>query len=193
MARRLRLSAWSALALTLAACALLAWPLPRAALDWQPGLAGAEPWRSLSAAAVHWSPRHLAVNLVGCAVLAWIGARARLPARAALAWALAWPATQLGLLWLAPGLAHYGGLSGVLHAGVAVLALELLLTRAGHERLIGALIAAGLALKLASEDPLGPALQAWPGWDIAIAPAAHLSGTLAGALCALLLVLVHKR
>jgi rhomboid family GlyGly-CTERM serine protease len=164
--------AWPALAAGLALLALLAWHLPRTGLDWQPSLAWQEPWRAWSAAAVHLSPQHLLANLAGCAVLAWVGRRAALPPRAALAWLLAWPLTQLGLLVLAPTLVHYGGLSGVLHAGAAVLGLSLL---------------RGLALKLALEQPLGAPLRQVPGWDIAIAPAAHLSGALAGAICALLL------
>ncbi|MFY8117668.1 MAG: rhombosortase [Roseateles sp.] len=180
--------AWPALAAALALLALLAWHLPRTGLDWQPSLAWQEPWRAWSAAAVHLSPQHLLANLAGCAVLAWVGRRAALPPRAALAWLLAWPLTQLGLLVLAPTLVHYGGLSGVLHAGAAVLGLSLLEgARPARERHIGLALLLGLALKLALEQPLGAPLRQVPGWDIAIAPAAHLSGALAGAICALLL------
>lgn len=188
-----RSHAWAALAGLLALLALLAWPLPREGLDWQPALAWREPWRFFSAAAVHWSAQHLLANLAGCAVLGWAGLRAELPPRATLAWALAWPLTQAGLLLAKPELLHYGGLSGVLHAGVAVLCVELLLARSGRERLIGALIAAGLALKLLLERPWGPALQHWEGWDIAIAPAAHLSGALMGALTGALCALAVPR
>lgn len=186
MAQRLpRLSAWVALALLHAAAALAVWPLSREGLDWQPALAAAQPWRALSAAWVHWSPTHLLANLAGCAALAWLGWRARLGPGQALAWLAAWPLTQAMLLgW--PALQHFGGLSGVLHAGAAIAAIELL-ARRGRERLIGSLLGAGLLLKLTLEAPLGPAMRELEGWDIAIAPAAHLSGTLAGALCALLL------
>jgi rhomboid family GlyGly-CTERM serine protease len=180
--------AWPALAAALALLALLVWPLPRSGLDWQPGLAWQEPWRAWSAAAVHLSLQHLLANLAGCAVLAWVGWRAALPPRAALAWLLAWPLTQLGLLLLAPSLPHYGGLSGVLHAGAAVLGLTLTAAgRPARERHIGLALLLGLALKLALEQPLGAPLRQVEGWDIAIAPAAHLSGALAGAICALLL------
>lgn len=191
MARGLSLNRWSALAALLALLALLAWPLPHEALDWQPGLALAQPWRAFSAALVHWSGLHLAANLAGCALLAWLGARARLPGRCAWAWLLAWPLTQL-LLLSRPDLLRYGGLSGVLHAGVAIIVVELL-ARRGRERLIGALLALGLLGKLALEDPLGPALRQAAGWDIAIAPMAHLSGVLAGAVCALLLRLAGRK
>lgn len=189
MAQRLPLStaarAWLALAALHALAALLVWPLPREALDWQPSLAALEPWRAFSAAWVHWSPLHLGANLSGCAALALLGWRARLDRHASAAWLLAWPLTQLALLaW--PGLRHFGGLSGVLHAGVAVAAVALL-ARQGRERRIGALLAAGLLIKLTLEAPLGPPLRQMAGWDIAIAPAAHLSGAAAGALCSLLL------
>ncbi|MDC6167042.1 rhombosortase [Paucibacter sp. XJ19-41] len=180
MASGVRLSPWAALAALLALGALLAQSFPTAGLDWQPARAWAEPWRFWSAAFVHWSAQHLLANLAGCAVLALLGWAARLPARAALAWALAWPLTQAGLL-LRPDLLHYGGLSGVLHAGVAVAVLELL-RRPGRERLIALAIALGLIVKLSLEQPLGPALRALPGWDILIAPVAHLSGAVSGAV-----------
>lgn len=180
MASGVRLSPWAALAALLAFGALLAQALPMAVLDWQPALAWAEPWRFWSAAFVHWSAQHLLANLAGCAVLTLLGWAARLPARAALVWALAWPLTQAGLL-LRPDLLHYGGLSGVLHAGVAVAVLELL-RRPGRERRIALAIALGLIAKLSLEQPLGPALRALPGWDILIAPVAHLSGAVSGAV-----------
>ena len=122
---------WLALGAVAAAGAVLAWGLPATWLDWQPQRASSQPWRAWSAAWVHWSPLHLAANLAGVAVLAALGWVAQLPRAAALAWAGAWPLTQLGLA-LRPDLAHYGGLSGVLHAGVAVAALWLVLGGPGN-------------------------------------------------------------
>lgn len=172
--------AWQALCAAWAAVSLLAWPLPRAALDWQPQLAAMEPWRAVTAAFVHWTPLHLAANLAGCAVLALLGHRARLEAGAALAGVIALPLTQLALL-LRPELAHYAGLSGALHALVAIAALHLL-QRRGRERWIGLGMALGLGLKIALEAPLGPVLRHTPEFDFAVAPFAHLAGTLAGLL-----------
>jgi rhomboid family GlyGly-CTERM serine protease len=180
----MRRGGWSLLCALMAAGALLAWPLPAGWLDWQPAAFPHAPWRALSAPFVHLSVQHLAANLAGCAVLALFGWAARLPNRAAGAWLLAWPLTQLGLL-IQPGLTHFGGLSGVLHAGVAVGVVELLM-RPGRERRIGAAIAAGLVFKLAMEHPLGAPTQRVEGWDIAIAPLSHLSGVVSGVLCALL-------
>ena len=175
--------AWVALATLLASGSVLAWWLPSPWLDWQPTLAAVEPWRAFSAVFVHWSALHLGANLLGCALVAALGFVAPLPLRATMAWALAWPMTQAGLL-LEPALAHYGGLSGVLHAGVAVAGLWLVVRERGRRRWIGDAVLAGLALKLLLEEPWGPPLRHGGGWDIATAPLAHATGTAAGLLCA---------
>ena len=177
---------WPGVAAALALGSLLAAGAPAQWLDWQPALAAAQPWRWWTAAWVHGSPGHLGANLAGAGLVAALGMVARVPDRLALAWALAWPLTQLGWL-LGPPLAHFGGASGVLHAGVAIAALHLVRTAQGRRRGIGLLLLAGLALKLVLEAPWGPALRQVPGWDIAIAPWSHASGTLAGLLAAALL------
>lgn len=167
--------------------AVLAWWLPKPWLDWQPSLAAHQPWRVLTGAWVHWSPQHLGANLAGCLALGFLGHSARLRWRPTLAWLLAWPLTQIGL-WLRPELLHFGGLSGVLHAGVVICAGQLLLNRRPSERLIGLLLLLGLGLKVWGEQPLGPALQSREDWDILIAPFSHLSGAVMGGLCAALLL-----
>lgn len=172
------LSHWLILCTALAAGALLAWPLPRETLDWQPTLFMAQPWRAVTAAFVHWTPIHLGANLAGAAVIALLGWRAALGPREALAGLVALPATQVALL-LRPELTRYAGLSGALHALVAIAGLSLL-TRAGRDRWVGAGIIAGLAAKLALEQPLGPVLREVSGFDFAVAPFAHLSGAVAG-------------
>jgi len=135
---------------------------------------------------VHWSPLHLGANLLGTALVAALGQVGALPPRAALAWLIAWPLTQLGLL-LQPELMHYGGLSGVLHAGVAVAAVTLVLDEQGRRRAIAAALLLGLAVKLLLEAPWGPPLRHPADWDIAVAPLAHSTGAVCGALLALLL------
>ena len=100
------------------------------ALVWQPALGLQETWRLWTGAWVHWSIAHLLVNTAGAAVLAFVGWRARTPASAALAWFIAWPLTHafmaaVGADRLATLMPHYGGLSGVLHAGAIVLGLTL--------------------------------------------------------------------
>jgi rhomboid family GlyGly-CTERM serine protease len=183
---------WAALALVLAAGALACWFAPgsRTRWDWQPGLATAEPWRAWTAVWVHLSLRHLVVNLVGTALVAWLGWAACLPARSSLAWLLAWPLTQWGLS-LAPALTYYGGLSGVLHAGVAVATVPLL-AQPGRSRCVGALLLLGLAVKIVHEQPWGPPVRWAAEWDIGVAPLAHATGALSGLACALLLQGVHR-
>ncbi len=175
--------AWVALCLLAAALAGLAYPLQRDVLDWQPGLTAAQPWRWWSAGLVHLSALHLGANLAGTALVAALGWVGRVPWRSTLAWALAWPLTHLALL-VRPELTHYAGLSGVLHAGVAVAALTLCVEAAGRTRFIALALLAGLLAKVLSEAPWGPVLRHVPGWDIAIAPLAHATGTAAGLLCA---------
>lgn len=203
--------AWCALAGVLAVLALAetlgahaaAHPLAFAhALDWQPGHGMAQPWRAWTAAGVHWSDAHLVGNLVAAALVTGLGVQARVGGREALAWALAWPLTHalMGAVdALAPGrlpvvLPHYGGLSGVLHAGVAIVALALVArpvarTAAGgghadgaspRERLVGAALLVGLAAKLVVERPwtLAPRPDALLG--IQVATLAHATGVAAG-------------
>jgi hypothetical protein len=104
------------------------------ALDWQPALGLAQPWRLWTGAWVHWSVAHLAVNLAGVAVVGAVGWRARASGATAVAWFVAWPLTQalMGAAGarLVVAMPHYGGLSGVLHAGVVALGLALAWPRA---------------------------------------------------------------
>ncbi len=74
---------------------------------------------------------------------------------------MAWPLTQLGLL-LQPSLLHYGGLSGVLHAGVVIAALGLLQRESGLRRAVGWLILGGVALKVGMEQPWQGGLRQTP-------------------------------
>jgi rhomboid family GlyGly-CTERM serine protease len=179
--------AWAGVALLLAACALAGWSVAHQALDWQPALAATQPWRAFSAIGVHYSLQHLAGNVAGVALVGVFGVVARVPVRLAAAWLAAWPLTQWGLL-VRPELGHYGGLSGVLHAGVAAVLTFLLVTGTRAQRWVAAAVLAGLVTKLLSEAPWGPALRHPAGWDIAIAPLAHATGAAAGAVCALVVL-----
>lgn len=178
--------AWLVVACLLVLPSLAIWPAQALrALSWQPALAFSEPWRWWTAAWVHLSAKHLVANLVGAVLVAALGWAARVPPRAAWAWLMAWPLTQLGLL-LQPGLQRYGGLSGVLHAGVAVAAVHLLMLPERQAHRLGAAILAGLALKILLEGPWRGPLIHPPEWDIAVAPLAHLLGSAWGCACAVL-------
>ena len=121
-------------------------------------------------------------NLLGCAVVAAFGVAARVSRPWVWAWLAAWPLTHAGLA-LVPQLQHYGGLSGVLHAGVAVAALRLAGQATGRRRVIGGAVLAGLAVKLLLERPWHGPTQIVAGWDIALVPLAHVTGAVSGLLC----------
>ncbi len=187
MAGGLRLNepgrAWGWLAVVLADGALLGLVVPASAWDWQPARA-AEVWRWWTAAFVHLNGLHLAGNLLGLALVAALGHFGRLPPRAALAWALAWPLGH-GVLLLRPEIAHYAGLSGVLHAGVAVAAAWLVLE--GRRRGVALAIGAGLLAKLMLEAPWGAPVTVSATLGIPVVPLAHAGGAFAGVLLALAL------
>lgn len=152
-------------------------------LVWQASTNLAQPWRFWGAAWVHLNPTHWWLNVIGWSGVLVFGLAARLSPRLALAWLMAWPLGHIALA-LAPGLSFYAGLSGVLHAGVAVAAVGLV-ARAGRERRIGLAVLLGLAIKLALElsgQPLGAVL---PAWGLQVQPLAHLTGALAGVACAI--------
>jgi rhomboid family GlyGly-CTERM serine protease len=176
---------------TLAAGAAVLWAAPQEALVWQPAHALDEPWRLWSAAFAHWTPWHLVANLLGCVVVAVFGIAAHVPVRATVAWLVAWPLSHAALA-LQPALTSYGGLSGVLHAGVAIAAWHLLRHDHGRRRRIGAAVMTGLVVKSLLEKPWGAPTQQVAGWDFPVAPLAHATGVIAGIVCAALADTVHK-
>lgn len=151
------------------------------ALDWRPERAWQAPWRAWTAALVHHGPQHLAANLAGCAVVGWFGYAAGLGGRALLATAAAWPLTQ-ALLLCTPELSRYGGMSGVLHAAVAVAVVSLVTTGPGRPRWVGLAVGSGLLAKVLLEAPWRGAVQELPGWDVPVAVAAHATGLVSGTL-----------
>jgi rhomboid family GlyGly-CTERM serine protease len=183
---------WCGISVLLCAGAMIVHDRAADAIDWQPLLAWSQPWRWWSAAWVHLSDLHLQANLAGTLLVAMLGVASDVPLRAAMAWLVAWPLTQLGLL-AEPALAHYGGLSGVLHAGVAVVAVQLMIEGPGRRRWIGAALLAGLAVKLISEAPWDGVVQHPQHLDIPTVPLAHVSGVVSGLIaCALLLGITQR-
>jgi rhomboid family GlyGly-CTERM serine protease len=186
--------AWGLLSASIFLATLAAQAVPKAVLDWQPGLAATEPWRWWTALFVHFSLLHLGANLLGLVLVATLGLSARVPWPMSAAWFAAWPLTHLALL-LQPALRHYGGLSGVLHAAVAIVAVHLLTAPQvpRRHRWIGGAILAGLCAKVFSESPwLGP-VQHTAGWDIGVAPIAHACGLVVGVACALVAAGLQRR
>ena len=139
---------------------------------------------------MHFLPTHGLANALALGALAVLGAALPAPPRDALALLLAWPLGTLALLaW--PTVGGYYGLSGLVHAAAAVLAVRAL--RAPSTRWLGHLLAAGLVLKLGLER--GWALPAGfdADWGFNVVYAAHLTGALVGATAALLLDMVRFR
>jgi rhomboid family GlyGly-CTERM serine protease len=131
--------------------------------------------RLLGAAWVHGSAQHQQLNLLGLALLAALGWAWRVPRSSALAWLLAWPVGHLMLL-LDPRLAWYVGASGVLHAGLGVLVVQLWARHRG----LGAILALALGGKVLLDVAAGTPISTRVGLDIPIAPLAHLFGGLCG-------------
>lgn len=184
--------AWLLLGGTLAAGSLVGWWLPQDAFAWQADRALAQPWRLLTAAWVHLSLAHLLINLAGTLVIVAFGLAAGCGRRDAGAWLVSWPLTH-ALLWLHPGLHSYAGLSGVLHAGVAVACMALVTRAHGLPRGIGAAVLLGLMAKLALEDPLSAAVQHSSDWGFPVAVVAHATGAAAGLICALVAWVTSRR
>lgn len=183
---------WTGLTLLLATMAITSWTVQQhdaalaGLLAWHRDSAPWEIWRYWTSAGLHWSGWHLGANLIACGVLAAWGSAGQLGAGPCIAWLLAWPLTQAGLWWT-HDLQHFGGLSGVLHAGVAVGAAELLTRPNPSERRLGMGVILGLGVKLVSELPSASpvTLPGAPGYPIAFE--AHWVGSLAGLACAGLL------
>lgn len=175
---------WLALCTLHGVASLLLWVSPAAlaqALVWRSADWAQRPWTPWTSAWVHLNTPHLLGNLLALGVLAAIGWRLRPPRAATLAWALSWPLLQLSLL-LWPLIGYAVGLSGVLHAGVAVLAVGLLLNGPKALRPWGLLLASGLLLKLWLERGWSGPVVWDPGGQMPVVRAAHLGGAAWGAL-----------
>lgn len=146
----------------------------------------ATPWTLWTAAFVHLSPAHALVNLIAMACLLALSRIWGLGLATLGACLAAWPLSIAALaVW--PGVGTYVGLSGPLHGAAVVLVLHRL--HAVRPRLrpegIGALaLALGLLAKLAWEAAWRQPVVWSADWGFPVVYAAHLSGAVAGALCA---------
>ena len=161
-------------------------------LDWQPEQVLRQPWRWWTPAWVHFNGLHLAANVLGCGVLAYWAQATQTPTRWLWVWMMAWPLTHLMLL-LEPRLTHYGGLSGVLHAGVAVVTCRALWRGVGAQKKLAGAVALGLAIKLVVEQPWDWPVPVSPWWGFSLVTLAHATGALSGLMCATGMVLWERR
>lgn len=155
-------------------------------LTWQAVSWTDQPWTLWTSAWVHVHTWHLIGNLLALSALATFAWLVRPSFSSALAWLLAWPLTQLSLL-LWPGIHHAVGLSGLLHGGAMVLAMQLLFRRIPLRgaRLWGALLALGVVAKVAMERGGWNAVVWDPDQAMPVVQAMHLSGAAWGLLLGL--------
>jgi hypothetical protein len=157
-----------------------------------------QPWTLWTSAWVHLSTPQLIVNQIALGALtafAWV---IRPTLACTIAWFLAWPLTQASLMWW-PQIGYAVGLSGPLHAGVMVLAMQLMLRRIAIPKAQrwGGLLALGVLAKLAIEQGWRFPVVWDSGNNMSVVQAAHLAGAIWGlALSALMgwisLRLVHQ-
>ena len=161
-----------------------------AALQWDSALWLQRPWTLWTAAFAHLSGGHLLANLLALAALAILGWSLRVGRAAAVALLAAWPLGTLALLaW--PEVRQYSGLSGLIHAAIAVLWADAALHRKAYP--LSFIVFAGMLLKLLSEHAWNTPIAFDPAWGFNVVYASHLSGTLAGAMCGVAAVAWRKQ
>ncbi len=154
---------------------LLAW---RAA-DWH-----AAPWTLWTGPLEHFALPHAIGNGLALAAIAALGSQLGAGPRDALALQLAWPLSTLGLL-LWPQVGGFYGLSGVVHAATAILALRAITSPLTYR--LGQALAVGLLFKLALERGWAMPVGFDANWGFNVVYAAHLTGAATGAALALIL------
>ena len=146
------------------------------------------PWTLWTGPLLHFLWPHLLGNALALAALAVLGAALPAPPRDALAQLLAWPLGTLALQgW--PQIGGFYGLSGVVHAAAAIVAVRALATPS--IRWLGLLLAGGLAIKLAIERGWQVPVGFDGNWGFNVVFAAHFASAVIGALLALALNAAH--
>ncbi len=187
---------WWAVGLCLAVPALCLAPVPLAqpSTTWpasaqlwvmHPSAGWHQPvWTWWTTAWLHGSDLHLQRNLLGAGMVLLLGSTPDARASQALAWLLAWPLTHL-LMLCQSGLSSYIGLSGALHAGLAVWCIhQITQTDTAGFKWAGWAVLTGVIFKVFMENPWQHQLIQPMGSDITVAPWAHLSGLVSGVLMA---------
>jgi hypothetical protein len=160
-------------------------------LIWRADTWPGRPWTLWTSAWVHLNTPQLIVNQIALGTLAAFAWVVRPSWRCTLAWLLAWPLTQISLLWW-PQVGYAVGLSGPLHAGSMVLAVQLVLQRMAVPKAgrWGGMLALGVLIKLGFEQSWRYPVVWDSANDISVVRAAHLSGAVWGATLALMLGLL---
>lgn len=146
----------------------------------------ARPWTLWSSAWVHLNLPHLVGNVLAMGGVAAAGWVLRPGARCTLAWLLAWPLTQVSLL-LWPQVGYAVGLSGLMHAGILVLAVQVALRRLPIHgaRFWGGLLVVVVLTKVLLERGWSQPIV----WDadsqLSVVQAAHVTGAFWGVVLGL--------
>lgn len=158
------------------------------ALTWRADNWLQQPWTLWTSPWVHMNTPQLIGNQVALGALAAFAWTIRPTLACALAWLLAWPLMQISLL-LWPQIGYAVGLSGLLHAGAMVLAVQLLLKRIAvpKARRWGGLLALALLAKLVLEGGWSHPVVWDAGSNMSVVQAAHLAGAFWGTLLGLAL------
>jgi rhomboid family GlyGly-CTERM serine protease len=151
-------------------------------LQWDAANWMRQPWTLFTSALVHLSGAHLIANLLALGALAILGWSLGAGKPACIALLAAWPLGTMALqAW--PQVTQYGGLSGLVHAAVAVLWAHA--AARGKAYPLSFVLFVALVFKLLTEHAWATPLAFDPDWGFNVVYAAHLSGTLAGAACGL--------
>lgn len=190
-------SGWLLLCALHGVASMLLWWLPAdtlAMLTWQADDGLSRAWTLWSSAWVHLNTPHLIGNQLALGALTAFAWMVRPPLTSALAWLLAWPLMQASLpLW--PQIGYAVGLSGVLHAGVAVLTVQLLRQRIAmpQARRWGLLLGLGLLVKLGLERGWDHPVVWDTANDMAVVRGANLAGACWGLFLGLLATWLPRR
>ena len=159
-----------------------------AALTWRVDTWLQQPWTLWTSSWVHMNTPHLIGNQVALGALAAFAWAIRPTLACAVAWLLAWPLMQLSLL-LWPQIGYAVGLSGLLHAGAMVLAVQLILKRIAVPKAPrwGGLLALGLLTKLVAENGWAYPVVWDGGNEMSVVQAMHLAGAFWGMVLGLAL------
>jgi rhomboid family GlyGly-CTERM serine protease len=183
--------AWFWVCALLGVGSLLALVAPNDMLDWGRSAALLQPWRLVSAAWPHLSMAHLLLNLGALVAVAALGGLLRAGSTQAIAWLVCWPLTHAAL-WLQAEVTRYAGLSGVLHAGVAICAVSACGEPDRRARFVGWALLAGLALKVLIEAPWSRPLQHSATLGITVVPMAHAAGAVLGLLAGVVAIQLQR-
>jgi rhomboid family GlyGly-CTERM serine protease len=199
MSRAERFALAGALALILLQAAQAFAPQLGAELEYRHAALAAQPWRVLTAHAIHINWPHALVNAAAWVVVARLFAQELAPVRQIVAGLASGVAISSGLALWYPQIAWYRGFSGVLHglffAGATVWLAQRLVARDAQRvqslRMPGALALGGW-VKVLLEQP-GAGVTPYVAWlGATTVPQAHLLGAAFGTLFGLAVVVWHR-